>query len=285
MSVKQSEIDFETMGVIWPEDEVEVLTEEEGFEDDGTLKGKLDNSNIIRNISFDQKEIMYNIQELYNDGNPFDCDLTASSLKFYEPKKSDRYAIQEPKHLFDVYPQFDRVRKITPFQKVPMDDCAVHSVVVDLPFVISPHNAPSAKESKDTSCLIFKRFASFYPVGELYENIYWWLSECYRLLDDGGICVWKMQSTISGGISHWSVPFSFMSAQKIGFYCIDEFILEAKARLISAVKYKKQMHARKYTSTFFVFKKDRKKADKWNYFTMLENMSRETLEGKVWEVK
>ena len=48
---------------------------------------KLNNSNVIKNISYDQKEILWNIMQLYNQGRPFDCDMTASKLKFYEYSK------------------------------------------------------------------------------------------------------------------------------------------------------------------------------------------------------
>ena len=44
-------------------------------------------SNVIKSISFDQKEILYNIMHLHNNGLPFECDITYSSGKFYEPKK------------------------------------------------------------------------------------------------------------------------------------------------------------------------------------------------------
>jgi DNA modification methylase len=144
---------------------------------------------------------------------------------------------------------------------------------------------PSAKNPKEGSSLISQRFSSFYPVGELYENEYWWLKEAFRVLKPNGICVFKMQSTVSGGLQIWSVPFAFMAAQKLGFYIKDEFILEAKARLISAGKYKAQQHARKYTSTFWVFEKNEKKAKKTNLFNMLDNCESQELEGKVWEVK
>ena len=56
--------------------------------------------------------------QLYNDGKPFDCDMTASTLKFYEQKKSDKYVIPEPKYLFDVYPQMDKIKKIEPIAAV-----------------------------------------------------------------------------------------------------------------------------------------------------------------------
>jgi hypothetical protein len=62
-----------------------------------------------------------------------------------------------------------------------------------------------------------------------------------------------------------------MVAQKLGFYVKDEFLLEAKARLISASKYKAQQHSRKYTSTFWVFEKNNKKSKKTNLFEMLES--------------
>ena len=253
--------------------------------DTNLTKEELNNSTIVKSISFDQKEILYNIMQLHNGGKPYDCDITASTLKFYEVKSNDAYNIPEPKYLFDVYPQFDRVGKITPFQKIPLEDESIESIIIDLPFVISPHNAPSAKNPKEGSSLISQRFSSFYPVGELYENEYWWLKEAFRVLKPNGICVFKMQSTVSGGLQIWSVPFAFMAAQKLGFYIKDEFILEAKARLISAGKYKAQQHARKYTSTFWVFEKNEKKAKKTNLFNMLECCESQELEGKVWEVK
>jgi hypothetical protein len=246
---------------------------------------ELNNNTIIKNFSYDQKEILYNIMKLHNDGKPYDCDITASTLKFYGGNETDKFFIPEPKHLFDVYPQFDRVQKITPFNKLPLEDKSINSIVIDLPFVISPHTCKSMVDPKEGSQIIASRFSSFYPVAELFENEYWWLKEAFRVLKEGGICVFKMQSTVSGGLEIWSTPFAFMCAQKLGFYVKDEFILGAKARLISAGKYKAQQHARKYTSTFWVFEKNEKKSKKTNLFNMLENCETQELEGKVWELK
>lgn len=251
----------------------------------------LNNKTIIKNISTDQSEILHNIGTLYNDGSDhFDCDITASSLGFYNGKKKDKYVIPEPKFLMDVYPTREDIIKITPFSALPLDDESIHSVVVDLPFVISPKKAPSATtDIKDGSNLIFKRFSSWYPAMEGYENMYWWLKECARVIDKNGIIIWKMQSTVSGGINHWYAPFCFMCAQHFGLYVIDEFILQAKARLISPNKYKKQCHARKYTSTFFVFKKDAKMGEKTSCLKLLEHCifqdESRNLEGKVWVEK
>lgn len=45
---------------------------------------RLSNSNIIKNISFDQTEILHNIGLIYNSGSDqFDADMTASQLNFY----------------------------------------------------------------------------------------------------------------------------------------------------------------------------------------------------------
>ena len=51
---------------------------------DGGETFTLNNSNIIKNISYDQTEILHNIGLLYNGGSDqFDADMTASTLGFY----------------------------------------------------------------------------------------------------------------------------------------------------------------------------------------------------------
>lgn len=236
-------------------------------------KELLTNDNIIKNISFDQSEILYNIMKLYNDGNPFDCDMTASKLKFYEGHgKGYKYSIPLPKILFDVFPQDERVQKIEKWGPLPLNDKSIHSIVVDLPFVISPANSPSAINPKNGSQLIANRFAAYYPVDNLYYSYYHWIKECFRVLDEGGICIFKEMSMISGGIRHNTDEFSFMAAEKIGFKMIDKFILEAKARLISNAKMKNgQVHSRNYTSQFLVFKKESKfKSKEFKYYELLD---------------
>lgn len=246
---------------------------------------QLNNSNVIKNISFDQGEILWNIMQLYNNGNPFDCDMTASQLKFYGNRKNSSFIIPEPRILFDVLPLNEKIQKITPFQKLPLNNEQIHSIVFDPPFVISPKTCKSAIENKKGVSITAKRFSSFYPVKELYYNYYWWIKECYRVLDNNGILVVKDQSNISGGYNHNSEEWVFMCAMKCGFYCIDKFILEAKARLISASKIKKQQHARKFTSVFHVFIKDEKKLNKFNYFNMLNDLENKNIEGMIFPVK
>lgn len=243
---------------------------------------KITNDNIIKNISFDQTEILWNIMQLYNGGKPFECDMTASELKFYGGGRG-KYEIPTPKILFDVFPQDDRIGKIEKWGNLPLENNSIHSMVIDLPFVISPANAPSSLNPDKGSQLIARRFAAYYPVDNLYLSYYHWISEAYRVLDEGGLLVFKEQSVISGGIRHNTDEFSFMAAHRIGFKMIDKFILEAKARLISNAKMKNgQKHSRSYTSQFLVFVKEAKRKSKeFNYFDLLDRCEREQAEGFV----
>lgn len=236
-------------------------------------KEELNNDNVIKNLSYDQTEILLNIMKLYNDNKPFECDITASELKFYQKGKKNKYEVPLPKLLFDVCPQREGIQKIEKWGKLPLKDESIHSVVVDLPFVVSPANAPSAtKNIKENGNLIYKRFSAYYPVDNLYYSYYHWLSECFRVLDKNGICVFKCQSCISGGIRHNVEEFSFMAAQRLGFKMVDKFTLSAKARLISSSKYKNgQKHSRSYTSQFLVFQKDPKFGTKdFNFEQLLD---------------
>lgn len=240
---------------------------------------KVEYKDIIKSISHDQKEIMYNIMRLHNEGRPFYVDMTYSSGKFYEQKKNDKYIIPQPTIKLDVVPQFDDVIKLEPMGNLPFEDNSIESIVIDLPFVIAPRNSASTKlDNQDGRNVIMNRFSSYYPVAEMLESYYHWCSEAYRVLKPNGICVFKCQSTVTGGKQLMSCEYSWLCATSVGFYTIDQFYLIAKNRLHSG-KIKTQQHARKYTSTFYVFKKsDNKKIPylKWMpkdvVDTFLENL-------------
>lgn len=137
---------------------------------------------------------------------------------------------------------------------IPLEDNSINSIIIDLPFIISPKTAPSVKENKEHSNIIFKRFHSYYPYTELIKSYQHWIEESFRVLKDDGICVFKCQNNISGGKFYCSEEISWFFAQQCGFYVLDKFTCLAKARLISG-KIKKQQHSRNFTSTFWVFKK------------------------------
>lgn len=237
------------------------------------MENKVEYKDVIKSISHDQKEIMYNIMKLHNGGKPFYADMTYSSGKFYEQKKNDKYIIPQPTVKLDVVPQFDDVVKLEPMGELPFEDNSIESIVIDLPFVIAPRDSASTKlGNQDGRNVIMNRFSSYYPVAEMLESYYHWCSEAYRVLKPNGICVFKCQSTVTGGKQLMSCEYSWLCASSVGFYTLDQFYLIAKNRLHSG-KIKTQQHARKYTSTFYVFKKsDNKKIPylKWMHKDVMD---------------
>lgn len=215
---------------------------------------------IIKNISYNQTEILNNIGKMYLWTNQFDCDITASTLNFYKD------GIPEPRHLFDVCPQREDIKKIEAWWPIPLNDESIHSIVIDLPFVITPPKAPSMLSNKKWSNIISKRFASYYPADELYRSYKHWLKEAYRVLDNNWICIFKCQSTISWWVRHNVEEYSCMCWEKVWLTMVDKFTLIAKCRIIW--KMEKQEHSRNYTSQFLVFKKKK----------------RRKREGYLWEV-
>lgn len=223
------------------------------------MENKIEYKDVIKSTSHDQKEIMYNIMQLHNGGKPFYADMTYSSGKFYESKKGDKYIIPAPIVKLDVVPQFNDVLKLEPLGKLPFEDNSIESLVIDLPFVIAPRDSASTKlTDQNGRNVIMNRFSSYYPVAEMLESYHHWINEAYRVLKPDGICVFKCQSTVTGGKQLMSCEYSWLCATAAGFYTLDQFFLLAKNRLHSG-KIKTQQHARKFTSTFYVFKKSDKK--------------------------
>ena len=103
-------------------------------------------SDVIKSISYNQKEILFNIMQLHNNGNGFDCDITYSSGKFYSVCYEE-FNIPQPQLKMDVMPLSEDVIKIEPFKPLPLDDNSITSIVIDLPFVIAPKNAVSVYEN------------------------------------------------------------------------------------------------------------------------------------------
>jgi hypothetical protein len=224
---------------------------------------------VIKSVNYNQHAIIRDIMELHNNGGPFDVDPTYSIGNFYGKFKDDNgeFEIPQPKYKFDVDPQVEGVEKLDPWGKWPLEDESVNSILFDPPFVIGPRDCASMFNGKKDSNIIGKRFSSYYPVAELLSSYKHHLEEAYRVLKDDGIIVFKCQDTTTGGKELRSSGWVWLCASALGFEVLDKFVLVTKQRLISG-KVKKQQHARKYDSYFYVLKKNSKKNIR--YFDFME---------------
>jgi len=192
------------------------------------------NRNAIKTVSSNQTEILSWIMNLYNEGKPFDADLTASLLKFYKQ-------VPVPEHLFDKYPQLPQVKDLTEADSLP--DASFSSIIYDLPFIVSV----------GAMSLIKERFTYFDTVEELYQANDEMLNRAYRLLKPEGLLVVKTMDISHFGKQYWVSDYVLKNAQDKGLELLEKFILTSNLRLFG--KTRVQHIARKYHSYFFVFRK------------------------------
>jgi hypothetical protein len=191
------------------------------------------NANSIKTISYNQAEILAWIMKLYNNGNPFECDLTASKCIFWR-------SLPAPLYLYDKYPQLDNVRDLTEADSLP--DEIFSSIVYDLPFIVS---------DKNTDNIIKDRFTYFTSIEEAYDVNIEMLNRAYRLLKRKGVLIVKTMDCYKANSQLWISDFVVQEAFKRGLIMKDKFILLSKLRLFAPTH--KQNVARKYHSYFFVF--------------------------------
>lgn len=233
---------------------------------------------LIKSIGYNQHAIIRDILDLHCDGREFDCDMTYSVGNFYghfKVKEDDgsvrEFDIVEPKLKYDVDPQVEGVKGYDPWKPWPLEDNSVDYIMFDPPFVIGPRDCASMHNGRPESNRIGKRFSSYYPVAELLESYLHHLKEAFRVLKDGGKLVFKCQNTTTGGKELHSSAWVWLCASSIGFEVLDKFTLCSKVRLISG-KVKKQQHARKFESYFYVLKKGNSKNIRYFDFMTDEGM-------------
>lgn len=194
---------------------------------------------VIKSVSDNQDEILFNILRLYIGGNSFDCDLTYSVGVFYRN-------LPQPTMKYDKYPQLDDVLPLE--HAYDIENGSLHSVIVDLPFIVKN----SEKDAQ--SSMIAQRFNCFYSVEELYQANVDMLNLAYSKLHIGGFLIIKTMDFVYAAKQYWIGNFVQNKAVETGFILEDVFILVSKHKILSA-KEGKQHHARKFHSYFFVFKK------------------------------
>lgn len=197
---------------------------------------------MIKSISYDEIEILENINKLFLNDDGFECDPTYGRGKFYST------TFPTPKFISDLSPRFDFVKKHCA-TNLPIDGGSVKSLIFDPPFV--------AGHTKKSTGIIGEKYSGFPYMKDVWDFYEKSINEHFRVLSVGGVYVFKCQDSCSSDrnwISHARVIYL---AEKAGFYVKDLFILLAKNRLVGHNHKKIQKHARKFHSYFIVFEKER----------------------------
>jgi len=197
---------------------------------------------VITTINFDEQNIIRDILKLHGNGNYIECDPCYSVGNFYKK------GLPKPKFIYDKYPQTkDTIEAES--HKLPLDDNSINIIMFDPPFVLT---GDTYVKSKDTSCIIASRFKGFNNFEELKSMYGDSLKEFYRILKDDGIVIFKCQDVVSSAKQYFSHVWIMNKAVEIGYYPKDLFILIVKNRINDG---RKQQHARKYHSYYWVLKK------------------------------
>lgn len=199
------------------------------------------NKNAIKTISYNQSEILAWIMRLYNNRQPFECDLTFSIGNFYRH-------IPQPQYKYDKYPQVEGVKPLDEVDLLP--DESFHSVVYDLPFIVSSGAMSKIKE----------RFTYFESIDEIYRANDEMLERSHRILKEQGLLIVKTMDVCHGNKQLWISDYVVQKAYDLGFQLIEKFILLSNLRLFARTH--QQKVARKYHSYFFVFRKCKKNRKK-----------------------
>lgn len=191
---------------------------------------------IIKSISFSQPEILQNIVALHT--GPVQCDVTFGSGCFYKK------ALPRPALCFDLAPRVPGVIQADVCH-LPLESNALTCVNFDPPFMARTGPGATLKA----------RFGEFVGTIKDLQNFYFLaMKEIHRVLVPGGWLIFKNQDGVLSGVNNFTHCEIYDGAQSLGFKPVDLFILLATNRMMHP-KHKRQVHARKYHSYFWVFKK------------------------------
>lgn len=201
---------------------------------------------MIKSISFDEGEILRDINLLYLNSRGVQLDPTYSAGNIYKNNK-----FPEPIIRMDLNPQSPGVEKFD-VRDLPFQDGQIRSILFDPPFVDGNTKGTLTGRTQ-------VRFGGAYSVNELWTLYNDSLVELYRVLRKGGILIFKCQDIVSGRMNYFSHSYILNAANKAGFYAKDLFILLAEKRMSSS-NWDKQFHARKFHCYYWVFSKQKMKA-------------------------
>lgn len=192
-----------------------------------------------RSVSFSQKRILRWIMDLWApDG--FELDPTYARGAMY--RGGD---IPQPRWKFDLAPSIPGVEKAD-VRSLPLESGIVASTMFDPPFL---HHAG---EGSRMGAL----YASYFNQRELHAMYADALRELWRVAAPAGILAFKCQALIEAGKFVATDCAVLGMAVKVGWVDVDRFTLVSKNR-IKGHNHDRQVHSRRYDSTFWVFQRPR----------------------------
>ena len=132
---------------------------------------------LIRNISFDQADIIRKILRLHVPGGKIDCDPTYSIGAFYNGT-----GIEPPLLRFDINPQAEGVAQADA-RHLPINDSSINCMMIDPPFLATTGKSLSSRIGN----IINRRFGVYPNEKALHQFYIDSLQEAYRVLKPHGI--------------------------------------------------------------------------------------------------
>lgn len=152
--------------------------------------------------------------------------------------------ILKPRLRSDINPQ-DEITEKADAKNLPIKTESIKSMILDPPFCFGIHG----KVRENISAKRFTVLQDFKELEELYKGI---LKEAYRILEFGGVLIFKCQDYTDSKttITHCLI---YNWATELGFYAKDLAIFIRNQRIYNPNL--KQRHFRKTHSYFWVFQK------------------------------
>ena len=192
---------------------------------------------MIKSISFKQHEILQSIVTLHT--GPIQADVTYGSGCFY------KNGVARPALCLDLAPRKPGVIAAD-VRHLPLKDACLRSVMFDPPFMARTGPGATLKA----------RFGELVgTIKDLWNFYFLAMQEVHRVLVPGGWLVFKNQDGVLSGVNNFTHAEIYAMGKNIGFIPVDLFILLAKHRMTHPA-HKRQVHARKFHSYFWVFKKN-----------------------------
>lgn len=202
---------------------------------------------MIKTTGYSQTDMLLDILSLHVKKG-IDIDPTYGRGNFYKDHR-----IKQPKFKFDLHPRFKYVAESSA-DNLPIIDESMRCVMFDPPFLATKGKSLDS----DKGNVINRHFGVFETETALHEFYVQCLYEFYRILRKNGILIFKCQDKVSSGKQYFSHTFIQNTAENVGFYTKDLFILLAKNRIVADWQKRNQQHARKYHCYFWVFQKSDK---------------------------